>query len=206
MQPPSAASLKVSVGVLAGAWGHVFHLPPWWVPCCQLAGSGSAPKLLLISCFLGSLLVPTVTHWMFQKQMLRWSLGCMLFLRDLHLWKEEGISRTGQMDELDYGSAPTNKSPHQPGGDPRNEYCQFKVSCSGWVFIPLPHSLHTWCQVRGSAVDTGPEGGDSWSLYHFVPSNSTDASVARSFPCPVLSSAHVLFHCLLAPPVFTQHI
>lgn len=34
----------------------------------------SAPKPHLTSCFLGSPLVPTVTPWILQKQMLRWSL------------------------------------------------------------------------------------------------------------------------------------
>lgn len=81
--------LKVSLGVPSGARVSVFHLPSWWCPHCQLGGKLFSSKPHLIFCFLGSLLVPVVTHWILQKQVLRWSLGCVIFLRDLCLCKQD---------------------------------------------------------------------------------------------------------------------
>lgn len=55
-------------------------------------GVDSTPEPLLIVCLPGPLLESTVTKWVLQKQMLRWSMGCKMFIRDQHLWKE--VERT----------------------------------------------------------------------------------------------------------------
>lgn len=44
-------------------------------------------------------LKPSITDWILRKQMLRQSLVCRLFIRDLHLWEGRGGSRIGQREK-----------------------------------------------------------------------------------------------------------
>lgn len=46
-------------------------------------------------CLFAWTTLSTVTKWILQTQMLRWSLGCKLFIRNQHLWKEATFGRRG---------------------------------------------------------------------------------------------------------------
>lgn len=65
---------------------------------------------------------------------------------------EEGMSRIGQTDWPNCESAPT--SPGQPGDNPRDEYCPFRVGCGGWASFCLAQYIP---DIRwGSARDADP--------------------------------------------------
>lgn len=64
-------------------------------------------KTNLIAYFLGPFLVPPLIVWVLWKQMLRWTLGCKMFIRGQFVWREGG-TRIGQRRRSNHNTGQTN--------------------------------------------------------------------------------------------------
>lgn len=80
--------------------------------------------------------------------------------------------------------------PHQPGDDPRKDYCLFELGCDGWAFIPLPCSETLLSTLYTAGSRSFPEG--LIAVYPAIPLMLL--LLAFCFLFPVLSSMYILFH------------